>query len=251
MKIALCISGQPRGLVGGCTMLKEKLIAPSNITDIFIHNWYHPSMEGRPFDSTQPYLDNRLGRWMPESDKYLDSQLNPITAVYEYQEDLSQFNHLSNVEGRARQKGLASMFLSAFKANELKKQYEEKNNFKYDVVIRARIDHTYYSNINIRELYNPAEKDAVFVPRNHQHMRDNHFLVSTSGIKYSSSAETFMFGSSENIDKATQVYNNFEQIYTEIYPENFAEQYIGYQVTGASGMRVLSVDAPYDIYRGE
>lgn len=251
MRIALCISGQPRSLIGGCSIIKERLIQPSNITDIFVHTWYHQDLNGKPFNSSQPHLDKNIGRWMPNSDEYLRLQLNPIKLVADNQDDMRQYDHLKDVEGRANQKALASMFHSVTLANELKSNYEKENGFKYDIVIRTRIDHIYHKAINIAELYDPNQKDAVFVPRTHQYMRDNHFLTSNSGLRYASCSETFMFGSSENMDKACSLSYDFEKIYNDIYPENYAEQYIGYQVIGVNKLRVLSVDAPYDIYRGE
>lgn len=77
MKVALCISGQPRSLVGGCTLMKKFLIEPSNITDIFVHLWYDCSMDGKPFNSSQPHLENNIGTWLPGSDQYVKDQLNP------------------------------------------------------------------------------------------------------------------------------------------------------------------------------
>lgn len=250
MRIALCLSGQPRGLVGGCKMLKDNLIGPSEITDIFVHMWYDRSMDGKPFNSSQPHLENNIGTWMPESDQYVKDQLNPLLMVVEPQIEMSQFSHLQDVPGRANQKALASMFCSVTKANDLKKSYEKDNNFKYDIVIRSRIDHTYHKSVDVRSFYEKNSIDCVYVPKNHQYMRDHHYLVSNSGLNYASMSETFIFGSSENMDKVCDLFPNFEKIYHDIWPENYAEQYIGYQVRGVHKLKVLSVDAPYDIYRG-
>lgn len=250
MKIALCLSGQPRSLVGGCSMLKQSLIEPSNITDVFVHLWYDSSMDGKPFNSSQPHLDSNIGTWLPDSDKYVREQLNPISMLVEPQRDMNEFSHLKDVPGRANQKALASMFCSVTKANNLRKEYEEVNNIKYDIIVRSRIDHTYYKPVDVRAFFNETDKDCVYVPHNHQYMRDHHNLVANSGLSYASMSETFIFANPENMDKVCEVFPNFEKIYEDVYPENFAEQYIGYQVRGVYKLKVTSVDAPYDIYRG-
>jgi hypothetical protein len=250
MKIALCISGQPRSLVGGCALMKKFLIEPSSIEDIFVHLWYDPSMDGKPFNSSQPHLQNKIGTWLPGSDQYVKDQLNPTRMLIEPQASMEEFSHLEDVPGRANQKALASMFCSVTKANNLRKDYEIKNNVKYDIVVRSRIDHTYYKPVDVRTFFKEADKDCVYVPQNHQYMRDHHYLIANSGLNYASMSETFIFASPENMDKVCEVFPNFEKIYEDIYPENFAEQYIGYQVRGIHKIQVVSVDAPYDIYRG-
>jgi len=250
MRIALCISGQPRSLIGGCNMLNHLLIQPSNITDIFVHLWYDSSMDGKPFNSSQPHLDNKIGTWQPDSDNYVRDQLKPVSMVVEPQRDMNEFSHLKDVPGRANQKALASMFCSVTKANNLRKEYEVKNNIKYDIIVRSRIDHIYHKPIDVRTFFKETDKDCVYVPYNHQYMRDNHYLIANSGLRYPSMSETFMFANPENMDKVCEVFPNFEKIYEDIYPENYSECYIGYQVQGIHKLKVKSVDAPYDIYRG-
>lgn len=251
MRIALCLSGQPRGLVGGCEMLKEILMKPNNITDVFVHTWYDPALDGMPFGSSQPHLNGYIGTYLEKSDEYIKTQLNPIKFIAELPRDMVEFSHLQDVPGRANQKALASMFYSVTKCNDLKNQYEKENDFKYDVVIRSRFDHTYHTSIPIRDFFDPNERDAVYVPYNHQYMRDHHYLTANSGLPYASMSETFIIASSENMDKVCGVFPNFEKIYTDVYPENFAEQYIGYQVRGIHRLRVISVNIAYDIYRGQ
>ena len=42
-----------------------------------------------------------------------------------------------------------SMFYSIWKANELKKEYEKKNNFKYDCVIKSRFDVALFDKLDV------------------------------------------------------------------------------------------------------
>ena len=48
MKVALCISGQPRGLETSLEHVIKNVIEPNNIEDIFIHTWYHPDWDNVP-----------------------------------------------------------------------------------------------------------------------------------------------------------------------------------------------------------
>jgi hypothetical protein len=49
------------------------------------------------------------------------------------------------------------MYYSIYKSNELKKQYEIENNFKYDYVIRLRMDVQFEYELDIEDIVNTRE----------------------------------------------------------------------------------------------
>jgi len=91
MRIALCISGQPRGLIKNTQLLLDNVILPNNIQDIFIHTWYDKSLDNVPFDSAQPSRSSNLGSWLPDSDSYLVNILKPKKYYAKNQNNLMSF----------------------------------------------------------------------------------------------------------------------------------------------------------------
>ena len=227
MKIALCLSGQPRGLPLSLDIINDQLIKPNNITDVFVHTWYDSSCDGLPFDSAQPAQeDGRLGIWKPNTDKILKEKLNPISILCESPNSFEQFSHLPGPSSAVQTK-LASLFYGFWKSNELKKQYEEEKGFKYDLVIRTRIDLYYPDPILLKS---DIKEDEIVVPKSFQEHRMNDSYPISTGGDYSSMVDIFAYGPSPNMDKFCSVYPEFEHIHSLIHPHSYGEAYLGYQV---------------------
>jgi hypothetical protein len=248
MKIALCLSGQPRGLPDAFNFLKENLIEPNNITDIFVHNWFDPSLIGKPFDSAQPCQSDKVGVWSENTEQHLKS-LFPKKIILEQPKNFNEFCDLQNLP-HAIQTRLASAFYSSFTCNELKKEYENLNNFTYDLVVKTRLDILYHKKIIIQNFIN--DLDSIYVADMHHSMRANDsYPTQKSGWTYSSLGDTFAIGSSKNIDIFTSVFTKFKDIYNDIWPYAYGEAYQGYVVRGIHKIPVLGVtDIAYNIFRG-
>jgi len=158
MKIALCLSGQPRGLPLSLKMLKANLVGIENM-DIFLHAWHDPLMIGQPYDSAQSHQQGRVGLVHPQTEEMLLG-LNPKDYLFESQKEFP-FTRLFVSPPEANQERMASIFYSIYTANMLKKRYELLNGFKYDLVIRARYDLWYEKPINVMEYLEQAKKHIV------------------------------------------------------------------------------------------
>lgn len=248
MKIALCISGQPRGIPLTCEFLKNSVIVPNGITDIFVHTWYHPSIDNVSFDSAQPARSNTVGKWIPNMDKIIQTTLKPTIMLTEAPKSFEEFAHLQNRDS-AIQTSLASMYYSAYKANELKSNYEASNNFKYDVVIKTRIDLNYYSPVTVKDLIDEDLDKAVYVAEMHQYMRQSDAYPTKSGWAYSSMSDTFVMGNSANMDVVASIYKNFANHHEEIWPYVYGEAYMGYVVRGLHKIPVKMKNISYIIHR--
>lgn len=248
MKIALCISGQPRNLLRNVPNLINNLIKPNNITDIFIHTWYDKSLDNTHFDSAQPQLDSRIGVYLPDSDLYLIEHLNPKKILCEKPKTFDELNHLKNLP-TAIQKRLASNFYSVWMCNELKKNFELENNFKYDIVIKTRVDLEYFGFVELNKIVSEIKENSIYTPRIYQEMRQNDSYPINSGGSYSSLSDTFAFGTSVTVDGFCSVYPNFEKIYNEIYPYVYGEAYLGYQARHVHKIIVEMCDLNYKISR--
>ncbi len=227
MRIALCLSGQPRKLPTNIPYLLDGLVKPSGITDIFIHSWFDESLVGQPFSSAQPAQSGQLGVWLPDTVELLE-YLKPKKLLVEKPKSFEQFSHLENLES-AIQTQLASNFYSVYMANKLKSEYEAEQGFKYDLVIRTRVDCMYFKPHNITEYLSPNWKDMLHVPHMYQYDREHKYYPVVGGGDYLALSDTFAYGASDIVDKFCSVYPNFEEIYNKIRPFQYGETYCGYQ----------------------
>jgi hypothetical protein len=108
-------------------------------------------------------------------------------------------------------------FYNVLKCNELKTSYENKNNFKYDLVIRVRPDCFWFRYLNEEEI--TLIKTNVLTP----------VEWSFTCINACARSDAFAIGSSELMDKYSQTYNNIEE-YSKTYVGNHPESLCGYHM---------------------
>ena len=150
MKIALCISGQPRYVRHCFPEIHNKFIK-NHDTDVFFHCWYEPAKVGQKFEFL--VNDRRTGHLEPDIDKVIldlyKPKLNIIEPQINFNIDFLNGKHT----GMIRPFSIPSMWYSIKKANDLKTEYEALHNFKYDLVIRCRFDLVFDTyNIDIEKL---------------------------------------------------------------------------------------------------
>ena len=154
MKVALCISGQPRQALLTYPYILKNIIEP-NQADVFIHMNY----DSDTLFIEKLHADN--GNCLLE--KGIDGQLidlyKPKKYLVEKPRDFKKINigipekRLENIKKLNNHKNwkdeehvqyhvkqLTSMYYSIYKANELKELYANENGFVYDYVIRIRFD---------------------------------------------------------------------------------------------------------------
>jgi len=159
MKIALCFSGQPRNVLECYTSIRDKLMLPNKITDVFIHTWWRNEWE-----ENQPYKgkDSGHNREPTVFDKnaisdiinlykpiYIETEDDRINDVYIEE---TFFNDPVFDYRRMPYDRIYNCLLSMYKANELKGEYEKQKNFEYDAVIKLRFDFYLFNKIIIRKL---------------------------------------------------------------------------------------------------
>lgn len=242
-KIAVCVSGQPRGIPYTLYPLMEKLLKPNNITDVFLHSWFDPKQVGNVWNSIQPHRNNEnknlgsavhvkdVGYIKPDMDKTIVDFLKPTKHIIEPQRDFSEYNTiLSKKDSRCDPEILVSMFYSMWMANQLKTQYELEENFKYDIVVRVRTDMNYTKNLHLYDYYNPEiDNNKIVVDEKYQQDQENLNLVDKPMV------DTFSFGGSDDMNKLCNVYSNVKLINNEISIP-LAENYLGLWVQKKNGI---------------
>lgn len=151
MKVAICFSGQLRSFDLVKNSLKENLLSQHDC-DVFCHFWNR--YDGIKYENYyNPNCEHEYGVYGKYKIEDIIDFLKPKSLCFEYP-SINQ--------------NMKSMFYSIKKSNKLKSDYEKNNNFKYDVVIRARYDLFYnkkieLKDVNDKELYAFNRFGSVYV----------------------------------------------------------------------------------------
>jgi len=175
--IALCISGQPRSYAKGFEYIKRNLLDYYNV-DIFYHTWYNVKTKFNEIENL----------YQPKS--FLIDK--PLPNTYE-----NKYTRIPSVKFPAY--FTVSAFYSIFQANKLKKEYEQKNNFIYDWVVRIRFDFA----LNVKIDFDLLDNNKLYLP-NCRMSPDKDF-----------GNDQFAVGSSETLDKYSSTFLYLDKFYFE------------------------------------
>ena len=179
MKIALCLSGQPRGLATAFQYVKKNLLDKHDVT-IFAHLWQDSTKDLAPL-------------WMYNPKKFeLEQPMNP---------DLTKYTRVPPPQPNWKVKNPAlstyAQFYSLMKANNLKREHEKEFDMTFDWVIRSRFDFALNTEIPFAELDNTK----LYIPN--CRMTPNRDFGN----------DQFAFSSSRNMDKYCNVFNRIDEFY--------------------------------------
>ena len=240
MKIALCISGQPRGIPLSCEKMKWGIIDPNEDVDVFFHTWFNPENAGQPFTGAQPAQANIIGKVHPNTPEILLEQLKPRLYIIEPQRKFDWAKNLKQASS-AVQEQLASMFYSMWVANSLRKQFESNTGTQYDCVVRVRFDLVYDQQIRFED-YKQYLQDYIVTSQKFQDERENpHFQHGDYTL-----TDIFAFSSPQNMDIFSGTYPVMSLINSKISPP-FGENYLGFQVKVMNKLKVKTVPITYEI----
>ena len=228
MRIALCLSGQPRGLPVSLQALKRGLDIDS--MDVFCHAWFDPSTVGQTYDSAQDSQQGRVGIVHPQTKELLLETLKPVDYIFEPQREFPFTRNFRSLP-EANQERMASIFYSIYTANLLKKKHELLNGFKYDLVIRTRYDLVYDNRIDIAK-YSRLAKTMIITSEKFQGIRNDPKYVH-GGYTLT---DIFAYSSSENMDVFCDTYPHMSFINTQINPP-YGENYLGFRVRVMAGIQ--------------
>lgn len=175
MKIALCISGQPRFYNKGYEYLKKNLLDHYEV-DIFFHTWKN---------ETTDFID-LLELYKPVKYTISDPLFNDIDEKYT-RIPSEKFPAYFSVSG----------LYSVYHANLLKIEFENDKNFKYDWVVRIRFDYA----LNVEIDFSILDKNKIYIP-NCRMVPERNF-----------GNDQFAVGSSEVMDKYSSTYKHLDKFY--------------------------------------
>lgn len=165
MKIALCLSGQPRVVDIGFQKLNQSILQ-NNDVDVFIHTWFDlenlntnsiiPGREGHTLDSQA--IDKLVNYYQPKRIMVEKSKnwkrrydipdkcfTNAWTWALEVKDGIEVAkDYICNTTN--------SMFYSMMMANLIKEQYSIETDIRYDFIIRNRIDYSPHVVLNFNNM---------------------------------------------------------------------------------------------------
>lgn len=142
MKLALCLSGQPRSLKRAFNYINHNLLSCNDV-DVFIHTW-----KPEDYDSFCRLYAEIQRFYKPK--KFIIS--DPIANV-------GQNIIVPNESHPAH--GVVSMFYSIMKSNDLRIQHELETGTSYDYVIRSRFDFA----LNVAINYHTLKRDKLYISK--------------------------------------------------------------------------------------
>jgi hypothetical protein len=178
VKIALCLSGQPRAFNEGYEFVHKNLLSKNDVT-VFIHAWSGEEANG----AIKLYKPERY-----KTDPALTNDLSKYTNVPPPQPNWK-------VKDPAR--ATWNQLYSVYQCNKLKSMYESHNNMKFDWVIRSRFDFALNTTIDFKHLDNTK----LYIPN--CRMTPNRDFGN----------DQFAFSSSENMDKYADAFNHIDEFY--------------------------------------
>jgi hypothetical protein len=181
MKIALCISGQPRMWEEGYKYHYKNIIEGNDVT-VFLHSWEMPSEQMQQISSTY------------NAKSFITS---PQPSV-----DLSKYTNTPPPSPNWKVKdGRFATFcqlLAIRECMQTKREHEENFKMKFDWVVRSRFDFA----INVRIPFENLDNSKLYIP--------DCRMTPTRDF----GNDQFGFSSSENMDKYADAYNHIDNFYS-------------------------------------
>ena len=84
MKVALCISGQPRYLEEGYAQINKSILQRYS-PDVFVHTWWDNSMSNKKMELPSTLSYGRTYYWRENTIDLIKKFYNPVVFLYEPQ----------------------------------------------------------------------------------------------------------------------------------------------------------------------
>jgi len=157
MKVALCLSGQPRWFLECSDFFKENIINNFDVVDVFIHMWF----DGENYKSS--ISDLNTGIVKKDTIKIIKDVYKPIKIVSEQPKRFVNDANYPYTRSTTVPNNAYSMFYSIKRCIDLMNEHETSCEFEYDWVFRSRFDYAInrkfdpilLENLKTRTFYSP------------------------------------------------------------------------------------------------
>lgn len=196
MRIALCISGQPRTWKQ-CYKTWFDAVSHLGDVDVFYHLWNYDSLPSLAHGYVkEPLPDVILTR---EQEREIYDTLKPKAFQFSPAKIFPKFNHTSYKVKHPIAWWTRSQFYSLKKCAFLKREYEVQNKFEYDIVCRIRTDLSLNYKLPTDLVVKP---NTMYSSVNHHDPEFNTYRI----------GDIFYFANSYTYDQVSNYYDAFEYI---------------------------------------
>ena len=240
-KIALCYSGRPRSILECHENHKEHFRLGQNDVDVFAHLWFDETLTGSQFR-----YDVGQGQWPDAGIKdWIDENWKPKKISYEQPKHFSgMFLDTWNTQWHAShpKDNQISMFYGIEKVMNLKKEYEEENDFKYDYVIRMRTDLVFLQSPGEFEEYDQSKLHVFEV-------HPGPDWIQTGAADFAV-LDIIAWGGSDVMDKYGTTYSNLQRITEEGCPMFSPDSALGYNAKRINNLEYEKHNWNFKIFVG-
>lgn len=223
MKVAICISGQPRNVHKGFTYIEPNLLVP-NDCDVFIHMWWNEEQIGKAYINAGGHVASSLVGADVLND--IMKMYNPVLLQHEPQKDFDEKDYAERAYPSISPFATLSQKYSSMKVHELRR----KSGREYDAVVRLRFDFSLETLICVENY----DLNVINVPNRCPH---------PGGVD-----DTFAIGSPENMDVYGNLYNHIDDLYHSNVP--FCDEILLGQHLNRNNISVKLHNIVYDLLRG-
>jgi len=215
MRTAICISGLSRGVLFCLPSIYQYFIKPLN-ADVFMHTWDIDVVD----DGTANRFLGAPKVWdtVEQKMEYFEEEAERKGYKLVYSTDIYQTKSWNFLQANIKGSNVVPMSYSIYRANGLKKEEEKKENFKYDLVIRTRMDSLYENTVpsnEIKQVLSDPHKICVCSSLMDwgQKVTRNSFLYEQKPAISPFVADNFAFGNSAAMDIYSSLYSNLPELY--------------------------------------
>lgn len=233
MRVALCFSGQLRNVQTTYEQSWKPNVLDVNQhhqIDVFGHSWFDKTTVGTVYyaSNPDPFYQPANAEIPSNVIQQIYDAYNPIKLSLEHQLEFDDRNYNEHKLPGATPKNGISRLYSIYQANTLKRQYEESNNFRYDIVVCARYDFV----IKEPMLFDQVTQYGIY-----------HLGYSPHGFNV-----CHAMGQSQAIDLYAELYYHYDDVYR--MGNVWADETISLGFMRAVNLPVYDLHIPNGINRG-
>jgi hypothetical protein len=222
MKVAVCVSGQPRNVQVTYPHIYENLIEPNN-ADVFIHSWIDPNFIGRRPVSSGGVIASDV---IPGNiDQIILDLYRPKEYVFEPQIEFDGSKYEERKYPQIKPKNSISQRYS------VRQSIKPALDYDYECIVRIRFDWALSVPIEVGD-FDLGTK--LFYPDDCPH---------PNGIN-----DQFGFGNPFVMTSYAQLYDNLDKLYDSGLP--FCDEILLFHHMVNNGFQLAPIHIPYQIVRG-
>lgn len=231
MKVALCISGQPRSVALVYPTIYENIIAP-NAADVYVHSWIDDNIKGKKPVAAGGHVGSDT---IPHNieDIILDLY-KPKNHIFEPQITFDEKNYNERKLPSIRPKFSISQRYSIMKSIGM------TEGLGYDAIIRMRFDWKIHNKVDVHSL----PLNALTAPNDASHVHRLHNGNYLTGVN-----DQFAVGSSHIMHAYGNMYHHIDEIYNAHTIPFADELMLAYYMEYMCGVALNKIPIGYTIVR--